>query len=327
MQNTPRTAQQERAGHGFRHEAMLYAGDDGFVAATLPFIRAAVADREPILVVVGTPKIDRLRAELGDDAAHVLFEDMAGVGTNPARIIPVWRAFVEGHAAPGRRMRGIGEPVWAGRTAAELVECQRHECLLNLAFANAMDFWLACPYDVAALDPDVVEHVRDSHPVLVQDGAARASDACLDHAAVAAPFTEPLPEPAAGASEIPFDGDALFGLRALVVAHATSAGLDELRAGDLVLAVHELATNSVRHGGGHGVLRMWHDDDAVICEVRDAGRIVHPMAGRERPESDQLGGHGLWLINQLCDLVQIRSFATGGVVRLHVRRAAPAVVA
>jgi anti-sigma regulatory factor (Ser/Thr protein kinase) len=322
-----RTAQQERAGDGFRHEAMLYAGDDGFDAATLPFIRAALADREPILVVVGAPKIDRLRAELGDDAAHVLFEDMAGIGTNPARIIPAWRAFVERHAAPGRRVRGIGEPVWAGRTAAELVECQRHECLLNLAFADAMDFWLACPYDVAALDPAVIERVDDSHPVLVEDGTARASDACLDHAAVAAPFTEPLPEPSAGASEVAFDGEALFGLRSLVVAHATSAGLDELRAGDLVLAVHELATNSVRHGGGHGVLRMWHDDDAVICEVRDAGRIVHPMAGREQPDSDQLGGHGLWLINQLCDLVQIRSFATGGVVRLHVRRDAPPVPA
>jgi anti-sigma regulatory factor (Ser/Thr protein kinase) len=323
MQNTPRTAQQGRAGHGFRHEAMLYAGDQGFLAATLPFVRAAVAQREPILVVVGAAKIARLRAELGDDAAHVLFEDMAGIGTNPARIIPAWRAFVDGHAARGRRVRGIGEPVWAGRTAAELVECQRHECLLNLAFADAADFWLACPYDVAALDPGVIERVDDSHPILVQDGTARASGTCLDDAALCAPFADPLPEPAA-AREVAFDDDALFGLRALVATHATGAGLDELRTGDLVLAVHELATNSVRHGGGHGVLRMWHDDDAVICEVRDAGHIVQPMAGRERPPSDQLGGHGLWLINQLCDLVQIRSFASGGVVRLHVRRGAAA---
>jgi anti-sigma regulatory factor (Ser/Thr protein kinase) len=326
MQTTVRTAQRERAGHGFRHEALLYAGDEGFVAATLPFIRAAVAAREPILVVVAAAKIDRLRARLGDDAAHVTFEDMAGVGTNPARIIPAWRAFVDGHAAPGRRLRGIGEPIWAGRTAAELVECQRHECLLNLAFADASDFWLACPYDVAALDTEVIDRVEDSHPVLVRDGTAHASHACLDDAAVAAPFADPLPEPPAGVREVPFDGHTLFGLRALVVAHATGAGVDELRAGDLVLAVHELATNSVRHGGGQGVLRMWHDRDAVICEVRDGGRIVHPLAGRERPDSDQLGGHGLWLINQLCDLVQIRSFATGGVVRLHVRRASPAVV-
>jgi anti-sigma regulatory factor (Ser/Thr protein kinase) len=320
MQTTATTGRHQTADQGFRHEALLYAGDEGFARATLPFIRAAVAEREPILVVVDAAKIDRLRAELNGDAGRVLFEDMAGVGTNPARIIPAWRAFVDDHAAPGRRLRGIGEPIWAGRTEAELVECQRHECLLNLAFADAADFWLACPYDVAALEPAVIERARDSHPVLVRNGSAHASDAYLDDEAIAAPFADPLPEPAAGAREVAFDDASLFGLRALVAAHATGAGLDELRAGDLVLAVHEVATNSVRHAGGHGVLRMWHDDDAVICEVRDAGRIVHPLAGRERPADNQLGGHGLWLINQLCDLVQIRSFATGGVVRLHMRR-------
>jgi anti-sigma regulatory factor (Ser/Thr protein kinase) len=327
MEITAGTAQQGvHADHGFRHEALLYAGDEGFVDATLPFIRAAVGASEPILVVVGAAKIDRLRSELGGDAAPVAFEDMAGVGTNPARIIPAWREFVDRHAAPGRRLRGIGEPIWAGRSPAELVECQRHECLLNLAFADSADFWLVCPYDTAALDPTVIEGAHQSHRVLVQDGAPLQSATYLDHVAVAAPFAEPLPDPPAGASEIAFDGDTLFGLRGLVAARAGDAGLDALRAGDLVLAVHELATNSVRHAGGHGVLRMWHDSEAMVCEVRDSGRIEHPMAGRQRPVSGQLGGHGLWLINQLCDLVQIRSFASGCAVRLHMRRPAPAPI-
>jgi anti-sigma regulatory factor (Ser/Thr protein kinase) len=310
-----------RSEQGFRHEALLYAGDGGFLDATLPFIRAAVAAGDPILVVVGARKIDRLRRELGDDAARVAFEDMAGVGTNPARIIPAWREFVDDHAAPGRRLRGVGEPIWAGRSAAELVECQRHECLLNVAFADAADFWLVCPYDTAGLDATVIELAHHSHPVLVQDGVAQASTAYHDGGAVAAPFADPLPDAPPGATEVAFDGDTLFGMRGLVAATAFDAGLDALRAGDLVLAMHELATNSVRHGGGQGVLRVWHDDDAVICEVRDAGRIEHPMAGRQRPPSGQLGGHGLWLINQLCDLVQIRSFPGGGVVRLHMRLA------
>jgi hypothetical protein len=38
----------------------------------------------------------------------------------------------------------------------------------------------------------------------------------------------------------------------------------------LVLAVDEVATNSLRHGGGRGTLRIWRDADAVVCEVRDA---------------------------------------------------------
>jgi len=102
---------------------------------------------------------------------------------------------------------------------------------------------------------------------------------------------------------------------------AKGAGLPATRAGDLVLAVNELATNSIRHAGGDGVLRMWHADDALICEVADAGRIADPLAGRRRPPSGQSGGHGLWLCNQICDLVQLRTFATGSVVRLHTRPA------
>ena len=50
------------------------------------------------------------------------------------------------------------------------------------------------------------------------------------------------------------------------------------------------------------------------------GDIDEPLAGRKRPSSTQEGGHGLWLANQLSDLVQLRTFATGSVVRVHMRR-------
>jgi anti-sigma regulatory factor (Ser/Thr protein kinase) len=92
-----------------------------------------------------------------------------------------------------------------------------------------------------------------------------------------------------------------------------------VQASDLVLVVNEAATNSVRHGGGEGVLRAWLTDDMLIFEVADAGAIADPLAGRERPGSGQSGGHGLWLCNQVCDLVQLRAFASGSVVRLHTR--------
>jgi two-component sensor histidine kinase len=92
--------------------------------------------------------------------------------------------------------------------------------------------------------------------------------------------------------------------------HAEAAGLDPARAADLVLAVDEVATNSLRHGGGRGAQRFWRDEGALVCEVRDAGR--------ERPAIDRDGGRGLWMVNQLCDLVQLRSFPGGAVVRLHV---------
>src|SRR5438045_7790277 len=110
-----------RGGGAFVHEALLYAGVDGFLAGTLPFIREGVEGEEPVLVVAGSEKLDRLRAALDGAASHVLFADMAEVG-NPARIIPAWRRFLAEHGTAGRPPRGIGEPIWRGRTDAELVE-------------------------------------------------------------------------------------------------------------------------------------------------------------------------------------------------------------
>jgi anti-sigma regulatory factor (Ser/Thr protein kinase) len=113
----------------------------------------------------------------------------------------------------------------------------------------------------------------------------------------------------------------LSGLRTTVAMLARAAGMTPPRIEDLVLAVSEVAANSVRHGGGRGVLRVWEDDAAMVCEVRDRGRFADPLAGRRHPEDGQQGGYGLWIANQLCELAQVRTFATGSVVRLHMRLA------
>jgi anti-sigma regulatory factor (Ser/Thr protein kinase) len=86
-----------------------------------------------------------------------------------------------------------------------------------------------------------------------------------------------------------------------------------------VLAVNEVATNSIRHGGGVGAARVWRADGAIVCEIADAGRIEDPLVGRRRPDAGTIGGRGLWIANQLCELVQMRTFAAGTVVRLHMR--------
>jgi anti-sigma regulatory factor (Ser/Thr protein kinase) len=302
----------------FRHEALFYAGRDDFVRQAAQFLRDAVAAQEPALVVVDAPKIDLLREELDGAAADVCFADMADIGANPARIIPAWREFVDRHAGSNRRLRGIGEPIWPGRTAAQLAECERHESLLNLAFAGGRSWWLLCPYDTEALDPVVLEEARRTHPLVLEDGVHEPSDAYYGLDAIAAPFAHPLPEPPEPVTEVTFESGPLGALRSFVAREAAEAGLGEARAADLVLAVHELATNSLRHGGGRGTLRVWREPGALACEVRDRGRIDQPLVGRERPAGTRPDGRGLWLANQLCDLVQIRCFPTGSVVRLHM---------
>jgi hypothetical protein len=270
----------------------MYAGLDEFVERTTAFIRDGVAAGEPTLVVVSAAKIARLRAELGGDTDRVLFADMADVGANPARIIPAWREFVAEHAAAGRPLRGIGEPISPERSPCELIECHRHEALLNLAFADTPSFWLVCPYDTDALPAEVVEAARRTHPAVAAGGVAQPSALFAGADAIAAPFADPLPPPPATARAMDVSLDALASIRRFVAAYA-DAVLSRDRADDLQLAVNELATNTVRHGGGRGTLRIWREPAAVVCEVSDAGRIEQPLAGRVRPRLGQIGGYGL----------------------------------
>jgi anti-sigma regulatory factor (Ser/Thr protein kinase) len=302
----------------FHHATLFYNGEDGFIDGTLPFITEAIADEEPILVAASRPRIDLLKHVLGVYAEHVHFADMQVLGSNPARIIPAWRDFIAEHAPEGHSVRGIGEPIWAGRSAAELTECQRHESLLNVAFDGGQAWQLLCPYDLDALDEDVIQAARHSHPFLAQGGGARI---CEDYrqAHEVDPFAGSLPAPRGELRQFEFTSDQLGMLRRFVAKVAAEASLSPARADDLVLAVDELASNSLRHGGGAGTLRAWSEAGTLLCEVRDEGHISERLVGRIPPWPSQHTGRGLWIVNHLCDLVQIRSSHGGSVVRVHMR--------
>jgi anti-sigma regulatory factor (Ser/Thr protein kinase) len=302
---------------GFRHEALLYQGRNEFGAVLLPLLREGVRSGAAILVAVDTDKAELVRDELGYDAASIQFVDMREVGRNPARIIPVWRSFVAEHHA--RSALGVGEPVWPGRSPAELEECELHEALLNVAFGAGPPWRLVCPYDVVGVPADGVEVAFETHP-LVPGFPVAARGSALS--GVPDRFRTPLPEPAAHPFETAFDApEALRELRHLVSARALESGLRPARADDLALAVSEVAANSIRHGGGSGRLRIWRERGTLVCEVRDYGRIDDPLVGRAAPEPLVEGQRGLWLVNQLCDLVQLRSLDEGVVVRLHTELA------
>jgi anti-sigma regulatory factor (Ser/Thr protein kinase) len=307
----------------FRHDAVFYRGAGGFLPAVLPFVAAAVDRDEPVLVAVLPTRQEALCSELGPVAsARVEFVDMQSAGRNPACIIPVWQDFVARHAASGKALNGVGEPVWAERTAQEIAECQRHESLLNLAFASAGSFALICPYDEAGLPADVMAAARESHPHVVRGGERLESGAYHGVEAIEVSDRRSLPAIPERHHSRAFTATDLASLRHDLAAWAIAQGVQPSRAADLSLAVHEAAVNSIRHAGGHGTLRSWTDADAAVCEIADAGALRDPLVGRSLPPPDSPGGRGLWLINHLCDLVQIRATQTGMVVRLHQRRLA-----
>ncbi len=303
----------------FRHEALFYAGEPDFLLGTLPFLRQGIERGEAVLVVESPEKIALLRRELGEDAQLVMFADMAEVGANPARIVPAWQEFVERHGREGAGLRGIGEPIWASRPHDELVECQRHESLLNVAFAGGRPWLLLCPYDTAQLPQEVLDEARRSHAFVIEDHVELPSADYRGAAASGAAFDGPLAAPPDEATTAAFDASSLGEVRRLVAAVGAAVGMDVERLADLVASANEVATNSVRHGGGAGTAIVWHDADSVLCEVRDLGRYAEPLADRRKPLSP-VEPSGLWLANALCDLVQIRTYQSGTVVRLVMRR-------
>jgi anti-sigma regulatory factor (Ser/Thr protein kinase) len=298
--------------HGFCHEALIYGDPDEFLAGTVPFLRAALEAGEPALVAVSRRNTGLLEGELGADAGAVRFEPMEELGRNPARIIPFWRDFVD--AQDGHPVRGIGEPLWPGRGAAEIDECQRHESLLNVAFSPPSAWSLLCPYDGSALSDEVLAGVSNSHSRVTSRGATEPSG---EYLAERDCFVGDLPDPPAGAEGFVFDSTKLFRVRRWVERIAKEAGIDPQQAADLVATASELAANSVAHGGGVGTVRTWRQPGHLLIEFEDRGTIEEPLAGRHRPGVTQERGRGLWLANQLCDLVQIRSSALGTRVRLQ----------
>jgi anti-sigma regulatory factor (Ser/Thr protein kinase) len=157
---------------------------------------------------------------------------------------------------------------------------------------------------------------------MVDDGAGGCASGCF-HEALPAPTLSAVP---GAARRIVFDGHALGDVRRAVADEARLLEFGSRQLDAAVLAVNELAANSVRHGGGHGEAHVWRDRDELVCEVRDAGAIADRLAGRRRPTREQLGGRGLWMVNQLCDLVQIRTppAAATNTVRVRIRADRPA---
>ena len=137
----------------FRHLALFYHGRGEYLAALAGFIQASRARGDAVFVAVPQHNAQLVHRELGDDSAHVDLVDMAELGRNPARIIPALQAYAGKH--DGQHVCCIGEPIWPGRTAAEVQEAIRHEALINLAFRDSL-VTVVCPYDSAGLPGSVI---------------------------------------------------------------------------------------------------------------------------------------------------------------------------
>jgi anti-sigma regulatory factor (Ser/Thr protein kinase) len=309
------TATLDRIVTGFEHEALLYRGEEDFLAGLLPFVREGL-ERDEVVVVAEPPsRLGLLRDALGDDADAVRFLDMTEIGGNPARIIGVWATVLQEQVAAGRQLRGVGEPAFNGRRELELVECELHEQLLNHAFGAGPAWRLLCPYDELSLPRAVCEAALHTHPIRSTTADRLPSEAYAAHAWMES-FSAELPRPHHGVLRGSYGAGDVPATRRTVAHYARSCGLPQEQVEILELAASELATNSIRHGGGTGTVTMWTEAGAVVVEFTDTGHLVDPLTGRLAPALDSVGGRGLYLVHQLCDLVQVRSSPRGTTVRI-----------
>ncbi|WP_107488766.1 sensor histidine kinase [Streptomyces subrutilus] len=300
----------------FVHPALFYQGQAEYLAGVGGFVRAALAADEPVLVAVPGTRLDVLRESVGAGADEVTWTDMTQLGRNPGRILAALQDFADRHA--GRAARIVGEPIWPGRSQAEVLEATRHEALINTAFAGRQATIL-CPYDVVGLPPAVVSDARRTHPTLIEKGVDLLSTDYADAPSVSADCDHPLPEPDGDAPWLEYTHGGLGEVRDHAEAWARGTALSAARQGDLILALSEAAANSLAHGGGRGALRLWRTGTGIVAEIRDGGRLADPLAGRRRPSLASVnGGRGLWMIHQLCDLVEVRASDSGLILRLHM---------
>ena len=298
----------------FRHEALPYGAGKSLVDQVSRFLAPALDKEEPVLIAT---KADSL-SSLEEAFQHHPLLDLApieDVGRNPGRLIWLWQDFLDRNGAAERTVWGIGEPIYAGRDAAELAEGQIHERLLNQAFhGSEFALHLGCPYDMSSLSGDVIEEMGRSHPFIGDGAESRDSDR-FEPADLA---TSPAPlGPASITDEafVPFDKASLGKMRRRLAGQARDCGVDETRIPDLLLAVNEIATNSIVYAGA-GSLGVWQENGQIICEVRDDGFIDDPLIGRIRPATTEERGRGIWFAHQVADLLQFRSEPSGTRCRI-----------
>jgi len=195
-----------------------------------------------------------------------------------------------------------------------LLEAQRHEALLNLAFGDTSNFDLYCPYDVETLDASVVDAAERTHPHVRHTDLPEPSRHYRSEVLPGA-FPALLPAVDSPSWQMELDHQPVGEVHRFVASHAErlrSNGTHPAHRDDLALAAA-----AVSAGIGGERIRIWSEERKVLVEVEGRVPIADPLAGREWPAPKGEPAHGLWLANQLCDLVQWRSDGRGSVVRLR----------
>jgi anti-sigma regulatory factor (Ser/Thr protein kinase) len=304
---------------GFVHSALLYRSQPECLDVVVRFVIDGLARDEAVLVAVpgGTVALlrDALKAAGSGYPAELQMADIAHVGRNPSRFMAMEGSFADEHA--GRRVRIVSELAWPGRTEDEIVACIEHEALVNGALEGYRVTGL-CLYDASRLDDDVLADAHATHPLLWKCGTLhRSAEYAPDD--VLARCNQPLAVKPGAVTYMVRQSADLRPARSFAVNYAGWVGLSQDGIEDLQLIATELATNSLMYTGGACQLAFWRDDEHLVCEARDTGRLEDPLVGRLDPGPAGPASRGLFLVNAISDLVRTHTTSTGTTIQAYLR--------
>jgi anti-sigma regulatory factor (Ser/Thr protein kinase) len=306
---------------GYVHEAVYYDATAGFVDATAPLLRHALAAGADVALVCADAN-NRALAEALEDDDRVLVLPRPEIYQKAVTAVAYFRDFVHERVKAGSRRVCILGEVDFGADSRALDEWRRYEALLNFAM-TPFPLWALCGYDTGVLSDGVLATAELTHPFLCRNGVQERNTAHVDPAELirlvdADGTLVPDVEPALTIPEILDFGDLHRQVKALLLGE----GMGRERVEDVVIAVHEVATNGLRHGEPPVTLRIWLGPGRVVCTVTDRGPgFDDPFAGYVRGGGDELpeGRLGLWLARELCDEVVTSRTPEGFTTRLVVR--------
>ena len=309
----------QAAQSGFVHSGLLYRSQGEYRDFVVRFIVDGLALDEAVLVAVPGDKLDALREALpgpdGGFTAELRLVDIAEIGRNPTRFMAMEGSFIDEYQ--GRRVRIVSELAWPERTHEEIVACSEHEALVNSAL-EGYPATVLCLYDASVLGDEVLADARATHPLLWNRGALQRSaeyapDAVLDRC------NQPLAANPGAVTYMVRESADLRPARSFAVNYAGWVGMSQDGIEDLQLIATELASNSLMYTDGACRLAFWREDEHLVCEARDTGRLGDPLVGRLDPGPSGPASRGLYLVNAISDLVRTHTTPAGTTIQAYLR--------
>ncbi|HMO00423.1 MAG TPA: MEDS domain-containing protein [Miltoncostaeaceae bacterium] len=301
---------------GLVHRALVHHGEDELLAHLAEYAREGIQAGEPTMVLASRRRLSALRRALGPDApVRWVPNDLASIRLGVA--FDDVRRQVAAHSGRGR-LRVAADWDLTTMTGSERRAFMRWEAAATAILADEHATVLCC-HDGA--DPVVTAGARATHPQVWTDGAWAADPAYTLPAAHLRACAAPAP-PDAGPLPLDDPWD-LAPIRERIGRAGVAAGMDAGVLADFEIAANEVAANALWHARGPREARVAVVGRALVCEVRDGGPGLDPLAAHIPPPPGGRAGQGLWIAHQLADVVQIIPDGAGTRVRLEATLPAP----